>query len=83
LKHLTASEQQLILDASSVVSALGPETKKEVLSKFAQKQMDNYQREFKEGNEVLKVSYLIFSHVLTERGCSKENWRISKRDTPG
>jgi len=52
LKHLTPSEQQLILDASSVVSALGAETKKEVLSKFAQKQMDNYLREFKEGTEV-------------------------------
>jgi hypothetical protein len=50
---LTPSEQQLLLDACSVVAALGPDTKKEVLSKFAQKQMDNYLYfEFKDGSEV-------------------------------
>jgi protein subunit release factor A len=53
LKHLDQHEIMNLSNACFVVDALGSETRREVMNRFCQKILTNYQRDFKDGTEVL------------------------------
>jgi hypothetical protein len=57
LKHLDQHEIMNLSNACFVVDALGSETRREVMNRFCQKILTNYQRDFKDGTEVAKLEH--------------------------